>query len=319
MDVALATWNGARFLPSLLDSIAAQSYPNWRLVVRDDGSSDATHHILTEFAQRHGPRVELVEDERSRLGVMRNFEAAVARCTSNYVAFADQDDVWLPNKLDRTMQRVLSAEREYGGSTPILVHTDLSVVDADLDEIALSFVRMMRLDPVAGATIKRLLVRNVVTGCTMLANRALVEQALPFPDAAAMHDWWFALVATCLGRLEFVDEQTLLYRQHGSNSVGAVDGWSLRSAWARLKQARPALAVRYAQAAALSAMLRERLSASTSADIDRFAQLGAGGFWCRASATLREGYRDHGWMRTAASVILGGAANRPRNCDTDVG
>lgn len=306
VDIALATWNGARFLPPLLDSIVTQSYQNWRLVVRDDGSSDGTCQILAAFAERHKARVELVQDGRVRLGVTRNFEATVARCTSNYVAFADQDDVWLPVKLEHSMQRLLQIEGEDGDDTPILVHTDLRVVDAALGMIAPSFMRMMRLDPFAGAALKRLLVRNVVTGCTMLANRALIERALPIPGAAAIHDWWLALVAVCLGRLEFVDEQTVLYRQHGANSIGAINGWSLRSALARLQEARPALAGRYAQAAALSETLHDRLFPETTEDIDRFARLGACGLGRRVGAALFDGYRDHGLMRTVAGVVLGG-------------
>ncbi|HTJ94786.1 MAG TPA: glycosyltransferase family 2 protein [Pararobbsia sp.] len=319
MDIALATWNGARFLPPLLDSIVAQSYPNWRLVVRDDGSSDDTCQILAAFAERHKPRVELVQDGRVRLGVTRNFEATVSRCRSNYIAFADQDDVWLPVKLERTMQRLLQIEGEHGDGTPILVHTDLRVVDATLRTIAPSFIRMMRLDPLAGAAIKRLLVRNVVTGCTMLANRALVERALPIPKAAAIHDWWLALVAVCLGRLEFIDEQTVLYRQHGANSIGAIDGWSFQSALARLREARPALAGRYAQAAALSETLRSRLLPQANEDIERFAQLGARGLWRRVGAALFDGYRDHGLMRTVAGVVLGGMPRSSQNGCTNVG
>ena len=319
VDIALATWNGAHFLPSLLDSIGAQSYPNWRLIARDDGSSDATRRILEAFGKRHEPRVEIVQDERVRLGVKRNFEAVVKRCTSRYVAFADQDDVWLPAKLEHTMQRMLRVEREHGASKPILVHTDLRVVDATLDLIAPSFMRAMRQDPRAGAAIKRLLVRNIATGCTMIANRALIEQALPMPDAATIHDWWLALVAACLGRLEFIDEQTVLYRQHGANSIGAVDGLSLRSSWARLQRARPAIAARYAQAAALSATVGDRLFPRERKDIDLFAGLGASGLWRRACVTLLAGYRDHGWARTVAGVVLGGTTGRSRNDRTNVG
>lgn len=318
VDIALATWNGARFLPSLLDSIVAQSYPNWRLVVRDDGSSDRTSEILATFAEHHKSRVELVQDDRVRLGVTRNFEAAVRRCTANYVAFADQDDIWLPDKLQHTVQRLLAVEEEVGKATPILVHTDLRVVDAALGLIAPSFMRMMRLDPLAGATIKRLLVRNVVTGCTMLANRALVDAASPVPEAAVIHDWWLALVGACLGRVEFIDERTVLYRQHGTNSIGAVDGWSLHSTLARLLGARAAIGRRYGQAAALSEILSAYLFPQTREDIDRFSRLGSIGLWRRAAATVLHGYFDHGWMRTASGVVLGGTTNRSWNGRIDV-
>lgn len=305
VNIALATWNGARFLPALLESIAKQTYPHWKLITRDDGSTDATREIVRAFACRFEGRVEIIEDGDSRLGAARNFEAAVKRCDAPYIAFADQDDVWLPSKLALTCQRCAELERWYRGEMPLLVHTDLQVVDQSLAVIAPSFAELMRLDPIGGGELKRLLVRNVVTGCTMLVNRALIDLAIPIPDAVPIHDWWFALVATCLGKVEFVEAQPILYRQHGENAIGSVNPWSISTTLRRLGEARAAIRVRYAQARALSARFGDRLDPQTRAVLERFAELEFANLPARGRRVVCDGYVDHGWLRTAAAVLLG--------------
>ena len=304
IDIALATWNGERYLAAMLESIAAQNYPYWRLVVRDDGSSDGTAAVLESFARRFPGKTEIVKDSKGRLGAAGNFAAVAAVCVAQYVAFADQDDVWLPHKLEIAMAHMTGLEHEYGIGVPVLVHTDLRVVDEVLNQIAPSFVRHMRLDPIAGAALERLLVRNIATGCTMLCNRALIYQALPLPAEAMLHDWWFALVATCLGSVAFIDEPTVLYRQHAANAVGAGGVWTLRR-WNRYMRLRERVRRRYAQARALSARVDEYLDPGARTIIDRFAQLEDQRVWRRTWNIVTQGYRDHGLIRTAICALFG--------------
>ena len=140
-----------------------------------------------------------------------------------YVMFSDQDDVWLPFKVSRTLAEMRRVESECPGA-PVLVHTDLKVVNGDLSPRADSFMRYSRLRGTR-TRLSKLLIQNVVTGCTVMVNAPLCVCARGTLDSPRMrmHDWWLALAASAFGRVGYVPEATLLYRQHGTNSVGAKD------------------------------------------------------------------------------------------------
>lgn len=225
IDVLLATYNGARFLPEQLSSLADQTFQDWRLIVRDDGSSDDTLAIIKQWAeQAHGP-VRIIEDGRKGLGASGNFGALLEQSDAPYFAFCDQDDVWLPEKLDLMLKRVKAVEERCGVNTPVLAYSDLKVVDASLNEIHPSFRAYAPLVlPRPGRMAADLMSQNVVAGCASLGNGALRSATLPIPREAVMHDWWLAMTAAAIGEMVDVPESTLLYRQHGENAVGAVRG-----------------------------------------------------------------------------------------------
>ena len=217
VSVAVATFNGARFVAEQLRSILAQELPlRLEVVVSDDGSTDETVQICRELAAQDR-RLRVLEPSLRRLGVGGNFERAIAATTGDFVALSDQDDVWDAEKL----ATLLDALR----TTPAaeLAFCDMRIVREDGQAIAGSFTRNQRMDPrkPAALTLRRLLVRNVVTGCALMVRRSLVDAALPFPAGCQYHDWWIAVVAASRGRLLFVDRSLQNYRQHGGNVVGA--------------------------------------------------------------------------------------------------
>jgi hypothetical protein len=144
---------------------------------------------------------------------------ALQETHNHYFMFADQDDVWLPEKLEVSLDKMQSSENEKN-KLPVLIHTDLKVVDIMLREIAPSFWLYQNLDP-SKDSINRLLVQNVVTGCTMMINRSLAEKCVPIHRDAIMHDWWIGLVASVFGEIVPLHQKTVLYRQHFDNNVGA--------------------------------------------------------------------------------------------------
>ena len=222
VDIVLATYNGERFLPELLRSIEAQTCRDWRLILRDDGSSDRTSAVIEAFRQRHGDRVRLLRDGREHLGASGNFAAALEASDADYFMFCDQDDVWLPEKISALLRSMREVERQYGAETPVLVHSDLIVVDDELKVLHPSFWRYSRLfDPAVTRCPQRVMLRNFAAGCAMIGNAALRRTALPVPSEAQMHDWWVALVAAILGKIVAHEAPTVLYRQHQSNQVGA--------------------------------------------------------------------------------------------------
>lgn len=226
VEVALATYNGERYLPALLDSLFAQTHRNFTIVASDDGSSDGTLGILEACSARHPGCIRIVRTGPPRLGVSGNFSSILPHLTAAHVLLCDQDDVWLPRKIELSLARLLAIEAAAPPGTPVLVHTDLAVVGEALEPVASSAMAYQEIDP-SRAKFPLLLVSNVATGCTVGVNRALYRFAAPIPPEAMMHDHWFALVAAGFGRIGYVGEPTILYRQHSGNTIGARP-WGVR-------------------------------------------------------------------------------------------
>lgn len=217
--VLLSTYNGNRYLPAQLDSFMIQLHPDWTLFWRDDGSSDGTVDALDGFARRAGPgRCVQILDPPNRIGIAASFmtllrEALPSLAPGDAAAFADQDDVWLPDKLSRG----LAALAEVPHDVPALYCARQVLVDTKLRRIGLSppFARRPGF-PAA-------LAQNIATGCTILLNHAaatLVASSKPPPGA--LHDWWsYLLISAAGGRILTDDRPALLYRQHGGNAVGS--------------------------------------------------------------------------------------------------
>ncbi len=259
--ILCATYNGAPYLAQQIASIQAQSHRRWRLIVRDDGSRDDTVAVVAAFAAADD-RISLMQDEQGNQGPAQNFgrlmEHPAARAAT-CLMFADQDDVWHPDKISRSLAALTAAETAHGKQTPILVHTDLQVVDASLRVIHPSFIKQQRLCPRRQSPLRSLLVRNFATGCTFMFNGPLRALACPLPAQAVMHDWWLALCAAVAGHLEFVPSATMDYRQHAANQVGARGPWAtLRRAWAK-GSLLVAAQQRYLRAACQAHQLRFRL------------------------------------------------------------
>jgi glycosyltransferase involved in cell wall biosynthesis len=227
IDILLTVFNGMPYLEEQIASLVAQSHTRWRLWVRDDGSEDGTAVTLAQLSAAD-ERIHLVSDPAgSRLGALGGFSWLLEKAArdAEYVMFCDADDRWLPDKIAETwavMQRTETARgpNQERVRTPTLVHTDLTVVDANMIPIAESLWAYQGLRPEL-ASLNRMLIQNCVTGCTAMINRPLRELSLPVPGAAVMHDWWLALVASCFGRVAYHPKATVLYRQHGRNDTGA--------------------------------------------------------------------------------------------------
>lgn len=219
IEVVLPTYNGTAFLEQQVESIAAQSLRPQRLLLRDDGSSDGTLSLISCLQERYGDWLQVLPAD-GNLGCTANVSRLLEATSAAYVALADQDDLWLPQKLEQALALMQQLERHHGAATPLLVHSDLELVDEFGAPLGCSYLQRQRLDPQRMALVD-LALTNVVTGCTALLNRALLRQALPIPSEALMHDWWLALVASGCGQIALVEPPGVLYRQHGGNVLGA--------------------------------------------------------------------------------------------------
>jgi glycosyltransferase involved in cell wall biosynthesis len=309
IDILLATYNGERFVDRQIESVLEQMDADCRLLVRDDGSSDGTLPIVRRFVRQQPGRVLLLEEGGMRLGACANFGWLLEHAEADYVALCDQDDVWLPGHLSRPLEQIRKAEQELGTQTPVLAHSDLVVVDEDLRTIAPSFWSYSTLDPHGGSRLNRLLVQNGVTGCATMMNRTLARRACPIPGDALMHDWWLALVASALGRIETVREPTLLYRQHANNRLGATGyNWRymLRRGVEVLFQGVVAKCLRdtQRQAAALLQRFATELSPRDRAAIVAYVDLGNAGFFDRRLQMLRHGFLKNGRLRNVGWLAM---------------
>lgn len=220
-DVAilLATYNGSKFLIDQIDSLLSQSYSSWKLYISDNGSTDTTLQIIENYCTKYPDRIFTLNNN-SALSAKANFSFLLHNVIADYYFFCDQDDFWFSYKLEITLHEMNKNEKTHSSEIPILVHTDLTVTDKNLKIISPSYWEYQNIDP-SKTRLSQLLVQNVVTGCTVVINKALRDIAIPVPNEVIMHDWWLALVASSFGYISCIKEPTIYYRQHGLNDVGA--------------------------------------------------------------------------------------------------
>jgi glycosyltransferase involved in cell wall biosynthesis len=219
--ILLSTYNGERYLRQQLDSLFSQTYRDFVVYVRDDGSSDTTMYILLEYDEKHTNMV-IFKDLKSNKGACMSFMWLLEKVEAEYYMFCDQDDFWFPSKAQLTLDTIQAEERR-SSKTAILVHTDLIVTDSTLKIIYKSLWENDNTNPLR-ITRKFLRVLNYVTGCTMLFNRAARDLAIVDIKHALMHDFWIAIcVDSSKGIIISLPIPTIYYRQHGFNVVGASD------------------------------------------------------------------------------------------------
>jgi len=290
--ILLPVFNGEHYLAEQLDSIFSQSHDNILLVCRDDGSADRSVAILKQYLTVHSENMLLLEDAEGNLGASGSFSLLMQwalkymqSCPQRvYVALADQDDIWHANKLTCALQVMTAAD---AGLVPVLLHSDLNVVDKHGQLMSPSLMAYQGLDP-ARTGFPSQLVSNTVTGCTVLMNQALLHKALPVPADAVMHDWWLSLVASCFGQLLFIDKSLVEYRQHDSNTLGArahspaTSGLRMFARLLQLRQlpeAQRLLEKAAAQAAAFQARYADELSAHHQKSLHDVMRLPRLGLW----------------------------------------
>jgi Glycosyl transferase family 2 len=223
--ILLSTYNGEAFLPAQLHSFLAQTHHDWTLYWRDDGSSDATAHLVQTFAQEIGEGRCISPSSNGRRHITRSFLSLLWAARVNaasYFAFADQDDVWLPEKLERGISMLETAP----SGQPALYCAQRIIVDSTL--LRLGEPGPLRRPPGFPAA----LTQNIAPGCTMMLNRAAADLVLASePPDSVWHDWWcYVIVAAAGGRIIADDGATVLYRQHGNNHVGEQRSWWRRGA-----------------------------------------------------------------------------------------
>lgn len=228
--ILLSVYNGEAYLSEQLDSLLSQSYQNFVVVIRDDSSTDNSYRLISKYAENAPSKFHVLAPDKENKGASGGFAFLMEYVLQNkaclgldkaYLMFCDQDDVWHDTKVQIQIETMLTAEKRFNClDRPILIHSDLQVVAADLTLIAASFISYQGLE-IERNRFPNLVISNLVTGCTALINEPLAVKALPIPTNAIMHDWWLAVVAAAFGKIVFLDQALLHYRQHGNNTIGA--------------------------------------------------------------------------------------------------
>ncbi|MCE0560873.1 glycosyltransferase family 2 protein [Limosilactobacillus fermentum] len=216
--ILMSTYNAEPFLKEQINSILGQTYTNWKLFIRDDGSSDSTSLIIEEFTKKDDRIFFVNKDSIKNVGVISSFFLLLSCVKADFYMFCDQDDVWLKSKVRLSLDRMNQQKKV---DVPTLVHTDLKVVDQNLNIINESFMEKEKLN--RKSQLGNLVIQNNVTGCTVMINNSFRNIVIDkgIPNEVIMHDWWMALVGNAIGETLFVDVPTMLYRQHNLNVVGS--------------------------------------------------------------------------------------------------
>ena len=216
VDILLATYNGEKYLEAQLDSILTQTYSNFRLLISDDYSTDATREILQRYKNKDDRIILYYQDKN--LGVVKNFEFLLNKVENNYYMLSDQDDIWKKDKIEKSLKKI----EETGAG---LVYSDLEVVDENLNVIYESYWKLKGFTKRANKynTFESFYLNNYVTGCTIISRKEFIKDILPLPNLSkyVLHDYWITLMVSQKSKVVSISEPLIKYRQHKNNKIGS--------------------------------------------------------------------------------------------------
>ena len=310
MEILMTTYQGESWADVQIATIVAQDYDDWRLLIRDDGSTDRTRDIIRFWRDRFPNKIVILDEHNPQnLGVVGNFSALMTASSAPYVMLSSWDDVWYRDKVSNAVRAMRSLEARHGAECPLLIHTDMRMVDANLHELYPSARKRFGVVPSRNLTVGRFCLENTASG-PIIVNRALLQLGNPIPRAAKAEDWWLALVAAAFGVIEARPEVSMDYRRHGVNlsDVPLSLLASLRSVITHPLRHRRAfyakLAVNQELIQAFLDSFDGRLSPRDRATVQAFLALPKLGFWARRRAILQHRIFYSSWARTAGLLLL---------------
>lgn len=299
----MATFNGGKYLREQIQSVENQSYQNWRMLVSDDGSSDNTRDIVgSEMA--NDARIQWANNDGEHSGSYANFMHLLRKSNADYSMFCDQDDVWLPNKVEVTFEKMRELEEEFPDE-PLMVFTDLEVVDESLNRVSESFDRMADIDP-NRVKITDLLVAGVAPGCTMMLNKKLRDLANEYRNngGVRVHDWWVSLIAAGMGHIGYVPLATIKYRQHSNNQIGATKVSLAKSiVTTSFKSSRTSVLGMMMRADACNDAFGSDLSDDDRESLQTFLAIPSSAWPRRVALSIRAGIWKRGLLRKVGQLI----------------
>ena len=300
VHIVMATYNGAKFLSEQMDSLLQQTYQNITIEVCDDGSTDETCEIVERYRQQDA-RIILHKNEKN-LGYVLNFMEGIRRSDADYIMLCDQDDMWNRDKVEKTLQHMKQEETLTEG--PVLVFADAMNYNSDTGEKMGRFHENSHLD-VKKVDTAHLFMENKCIGCTIMLNRKIQSYLTELPSEIRVHDWWLALICSHFGRISYVDEPMLLYRQHGGNMIGGSSfGDYFKSRIGAIEKQREALRKTFSQGEAFVCLFGEQMSEEQLDIAKKFAGLAQTGWLKRRHHMLKYGFMKSGLSRNIGLFFL---------------
>jgi glycosyltransferase involved in cell wall biosynthesis len=317
VNIIMTSYNGEKYIKEQIESIQNSHYKNWNLWIFDDGSTDSTRQIVDAFERQDSNRIHFIINDKNK-GVTRNFLEGITflkrefynytesneGSKHDYFMFCDQDDVWMPDKIEKTLKFIKKAEKTHGSDTVLAVFTDALVVDSKLVPINQSFYKSSKLN-INNVDLPHLLMENKMIGCTIMFNFALFDKINKLPEVVRYHDWWIALIAAAFGHISFLPEPTLYYRQHGNNVVGNQNFLSyVKNRVSSLRKQKEILESTIIQGREFYRIYQKELTLPKKRQVSVFANLGQESWLKKRYLVLKYGYTKTGFVRNTGLLLL---------------
>lgn len=300
VHIVMATYNGEKFLREQMDSLLCQTYENITIEVCDDGSTDGTLEMIKEYCEKD-TRVSLHKNETNE-GYVKNFLKGIRRSDAPYIMLCDQDDIWFSDKVEKTLE-YMKKERN-SDHKPVLIYTDAINYDSESGQEMGRFHQMSHLN-IKKVDTAHLFMENKCIGCTIMVNQEMVSYLEQLPEQIRLHDWWLALIASHFGKIGYLPEPTLFYRQHSDNIVGGARyGSYVKERLSKIESQRLLLEKTYEQGEAFLKCFRKKMSAEQIDIAERFAGMNDVNGFRKRMRMISGGYCKSGIVRNIGLFLL---------------
>ena len=304
----MCTYNGERYIQEQLQSIEQNLAQDWKIIVSDDQSTDNTVKILKDFEKKK-PGKMIININKAKKGAIHNFLSSIYTIgvemnDNDFIMLCDQDDVWNADKISKTMHDMREQIVLYGNTIPLLVCTDVSVVDSKMNIIHESFRKMNHYN-ISHLDFAHLLMENKVQGCTIMINKGMALMLDKLPYSAMMHDGWLSFIAAAFGRIKYIDQPTMKYRQHTANVQGSIAfREDIKNKLSNLGGQRQIVMNTAAQVREFIEIYGDRLSDTIKREAEAFATLPQQNFVMRRYNIIKYHMWKSGLLRNVGLMIL---------------
>lgn len=314
VHIIMAAYNGAAYLTEQIMSIRQSTFADWVLWIFDDGSFDETEDIVSRQEAEENGRIHYIRNIKNK-GVTLNFLEGVKTASQtannaaenegdNYYMFCDQDDIWMPDKIEKTLKAMKRYEKKYSKKLPLVVFTDAMITDEKLNIINPSFHKSNHLNT-GKLDLPHIMMENKLIGCTVMFNTALEKKLTAIPAQARYHDWWIGLLGAAFGHMVYLPFPTLYYRQHAGNVVGNQDFYGyVKKRAAVLTEQKRALYANARQAKEFYEIYKDSLTKDKKMQVYAMANLPEKNWFSRRYQCIRFGFLKSGLVRNIALLLI---------------